>query len=55
MQGNKKWKKNKINTRFKVNKLLLDVSSNSSHFFFSSIRGFNNFKVYEFPTNFNYI
>ena len=49
----KKVKKNK--NRLKVNKSFLYRTSKSFHLSNSSIKRLNNFKIYKFLTNFNYI
>ena len=52
MQGkeNKKWKK-----KFKVNKLFLNITLNLFHLFSHIILRLNNFKMYKFLIDFNYI
>ena len=49
IKGNKKWRK--IKNKFKINKWFLYIISNLFYLFFL----WNNFKIYKFFINFNYI
>ena len=53
MEGNKIWMK--IKNRFKLDKLIIYVYSNSLYLFLSIILGLRNLKICENLRNFNYI